>query len=280
MINLIFNGTHPTASSYKLEYAKDDGINALVFTTVLPYPVSLPHTVENVADGKYVCRITPVKADNSFCEISQFTTTGCPDLLGFSVTYDSGTNNFICNVNLPVGVTLVNIKIDYPGGGGTNLNYTPISNVVTIAKPAMIEGEFVFIARSVCDAGENYYGTYTAPIVKTTVASVPCQVVTSLVVPSGQITEDTATVKWVGPVNQVGVVGYLVDWASADSSIIGSQLVAVGVEQYTITGLTPDLEYYWQVSVAYSDGLGGYIYCTKVSGPNFFTVEDSEPILP
>lgn len=204
MIDLIFKGTHPTAVAFKCEYVKDDGSINPVYTIVTPNPSALPFTVSNKPDGKYLCRITPIKSDGTFCEMSEYTTEGCPDMLSFNAI-KSG-NNILINVAVPVGIALVNVDIEYPNGGIYNQNHSAGSGSVSIALPANVFGDFKVKVRTVCNASESFYGDFT-PTVNVTVNSTNiCPLVTAVIV-SG-LTSSLVDITATPPVDLSNVTGY------------------------------------------------------------------------
>lgn len=267
MIDLKFKGSHPDAVAFRLQYAKVDGINPPVFTTVIPNPSTLPYTVADVPNGKYLCRITPIRADGSECPSSDFTTSTCAPLLGFSAIYDEGSDSFIISVTLPAGTTKVNIRIDYPGGGFSEGNYTPSSGTVTIARPVGITGVFTIRGRSVCDEAENYYGDYTQAIQLSTDGSLPCSQVTEPV--ASAVTDTTATITATPPVITAGIIGY---GLRAACPVPGSGIVLTNTTpNFNLTGLFPGQTYQWGVYVLYDDGAGGFRFCPRVDGDDFTT---------
>lgn len=187
MIDLIFKGTHPLAVAYKCEYVKDDGTINPTYTVVSPNPTALPFTVSNKPDGKYKCRITPIKSDGTFCQVAEYTTSGCGDVLSFSAV-KSGSN-IVITISVPPGIAQANVNIKYPNAGIYNQNHSTGSGTISIALPPGVYGDFEVKVRTVCNAAEAFYGDYTPTIIVNVADANACPQIKGVVVSGLTATE-------------------------------------------------------------------------------------------
>jgi len=139
----------------------------------------------------------------------------------------------------------------------------------SITKSGLATGTYYeWQVRSVCDTLNSITSGWANTIVFTTLT--PCADPTSLQVGSSSLTNNSATLYWMGTYGADGyVINYRESGASSWIAIPVANTFSGSAGNYTITGLLPNTTYEWQIST--DCNAGGINSSSVVNGPDFTT---------
>jgi hypothetical protein len=139
----------------------------------------------------------------------------------------------------------------------------------SITKSGLATGTYYeWQVRSVCDTANSITSGWANSVVFTTLTT--CADPTSLQVGSSNLTNNSAILYWLGT---YGADGYVINYRESGSSswitIPVANTFSGSAGNYTITGLSPNTTYEWQIST--DCNAGGINSSSVVNGPDFTT---------
>lgn len=257
-----------TAPKYSIFYYRVDALNqapALLEEIVADVSGTTTKQWTGLPAGQYAVVINALCVNGKVSADKVVTSAACTPPASLNVI-DNGTSFGITWGTVPGGAAKVRIEVALPNGGNDVIDYNPSPNTVSYNKPTGVYGQFIFVARTVCNVAANFVSAETNSVIVSVQAPASCPAPTGL-----EITSLSATLgsfKIVKPVGGTTPQAYTLTLIPQNGGSPINYTTNAGGSIVTWTGLalTANTIYSWEVKSQCSGGSGD-----PVNGGSFTT---------
>ena len=163
-LNVTF--AHPSAISVDITYARVDNTSTPVYTTINTLIGTSPYTINNLPQGTYNVGIKPIYADGRLCNYTYLQTENCEGVSSFGTALSNSGGVDYIDVTYAATSPKVRVKVSYPNGGFNTYIYNN-GDVISIALPSNIYGNFTVTIQPLCNETTGWYGQESNPSIVT-----------------------------------------------------------------------------------------------------------------